>query len=365
MAEDSDQEKTEEPSAHKIEESRKKGEVASSKELTSVLVLAGSVLTLTLSIVFIYEVLNEYLRWLYSLEVQKAFTPEYQKLILSKGVVAALKCVGPIFLASFTLGIFANVMQFGLLFAPEVLELKWDRLDPIQGFKKLFSMRSVVEAIKGIFKFLVILSIVYFFLKDSMGTYQGFLHIDFVNSVFYGKAFLTKLGFAIVTGMLIIAIFDFMYQKYAYRKKMMMSKEEAKREHKEQEGNPEVKQKIKMIQREMSQKRMMTDIPSADVIVTNPTHLSIAIKYDPETMVAPTVIGKGADHVALRIRTIAKEHDIPIVENVPLARSMYKTVKIGEGVPRNLYKAVAEILAFVYKLRRKKKALSSGVESTL
>ncbi len=359
MAEDTDAEKTEEPSAHKIEEARKKGEVASSKELTSILVLAASVLTLTLSIVYIYEVLDGYLRWLYSLDISKAYTPEIQKQILSKGVTAALKSVGPIFLVSFIVGIFANVMQFGLLFAPDVLELKWDRIDPIQGVKRLFSMRSVVEAIKGIFKFLIILSIVYFFLKDSMGTYQGFLHVDFINAVFYGKAFLTKLGFAIITGMLIVAIGDFVYQKFAYRKKMMMTKEEAKREMKEQEGSPEVKQKIKMIQREMSQKRMMTDIPQADVIVTNPTHISVAVKYDPETMVSPTVIAKGADHLALRIRVIAKEHNIPIVENVPLARSMYKSVKVGQNVPRTLYKAVAEILAFVYKLRRKQKALST------
>lgn len=356
----SDAEKTEEPSAHKIEESRKKGEVATSKELVSILVLSACVLTLTLSMVYMYETLDEYIRWLYSLDINKVYTTEMMSKILQKSVTAAFKSVAPVFFAAFTMGILSHVMQFGLLFAPEVLELKWERVNPLKGVKNLFSTRSLVEAIKGIFKFIIILSIVYYFLKDSMGTYQGFLHLDFISSALYGKQFLTVLGFSIIAGMAILAVGDFIYQKFAYKKKMMMTKEEAKREFKEQEGNPEVKQKIKAIQREMSQQRMMQDIPNADVIITNPTHLSIALKYDPETMISPAVVGKGADHLALRIRQIAKEHDIPIVENVPLARSMYKTVDVGAGVPRSIYKAVAEILAFVYKLKKKKQALSSG-----
>jgi flagellar biosynthetic protein FlhB len=150
---------------------------------------------------------------------------------------------------------------------------------------------------------------------------------------------------------------DFAWEKWSYRQKLMMTKQESKDEAKEKDGNPEIKQKIRQIQRAMSQKRMMDDVKKADVIVTNPTHLSVALKYDGQSMVAPAVMAKGADHLALRIREIAQEHDIPIVENVMLARTLYKTVKVGEGVPRTLYRAVAEVLAFVYKLRRKKKAL--------
>ena len=136
-----------------------------------------------------------------------------------------------------------------------------------------------------------------------------------------------------------------------------MTKQQVKEEHKEREGSPEIKQKIRAIQRDMATKRMMSDIPQADVVITNPTHISIVVKYDGETMVAPEIIGKGQDHLALRIREIAKENDVPIVENVPLARALYKTVDVGQGVPRSLYKAVAEILAFVYKVKKKKKAL--------
>ena len=162
---------------------------------------------------------------------------------------------------------------------------------------------------------------------------------------------------SMVSGLIVVAMGDFGYQKYAYKKKMMMSKSEMKQEHKQQEGNPEVRAKIRAIQREMSSQRMMADIPTADAIITNPTHISIAIKYDPETMISPEIIGKGSDHLALRIRTIAKEHNVPLVENVPLARTLYKTVKVGDGVPRNAYKAVAEVLAFVYRLKKKEKAL--------
>lgn len=354
---DSDQEKTEEPSAHRIEEFRKRGEVASSKELTSVLVLSASILTLALSLVFIYEVLSEYVQWLYTLDVSTAFTSKSLNTITVKTFTAAGKAVAPVLLVTLCVGIAANVMQVGFLFSPEVLEFKPERINPISGMKKLFTMKSVVEAIKAVFKFIFVLSIVYYFIKDDLNTFSGFFHLDFFNSFLHAKGILTKLCFSIILGIGIIAIGDFAYQKFSYRKKIMMTKEEAKKESKEQDGNPEVKQRIRAIQREMSQKRMMNDIPKADVIITNPTHISIALRYDAETMIAPEVIAKGADNVAMKIREIAKEHDIPIVENVPLARTMFKTVKIGSGVPRTLYKAVSEVLAFVYKLKKKKKAL--------
>ena len=358
MADDSDQEKTEEPSAHRLEEYRRKGEVASSKELTSVLVLSASLMTLGLSLVFIYEEMEGFVRWIATLDHATSFTEKSLKTIAHKTASTALICAAPVSLVALCVGVIANVSQVGFLFATEVLEWKPDRINPIQGIKKLFSARAAVEALKGVFKFIFVMAIVYGFLKDEFGTYSGFFHMDFFQSFLYGKSILVKLGFAIITGLLLIAIADFAYQKFSYKKKLMMTKEEAKRESKEQDGNPEVKQRIRSIQREMAQKRMIADIPTADAIITNPTHISIVLKYDSETMISPTIIGKGQDHLALRIREIAKEHDIPIIENVPLARALYKSVKVGESVPRQLYKAVAEVLAFVYKLKRKKKALA-------
>jgi flagellar biosynthetic protein FlhB len=155
-----------------------------------------------------------------------------------------------------------------------------------------------------------------------------------------------------------VAMLDFAYQKYTYHNKLKQTKQQIKQESKEQDGNPEIKQRIRQIQREMSRKRMIKDVQTADVIITNPTHISIVLKYDSENMVSPMIIGKGQDHLAMKIREIARLHDIPIVENVLLARTLYKTVKVGSPVPRNLYKAVAEVLAFVYKLKKKKKALA-------
>ncbi|MBT7611218.1 MAG: flagellar biosynthesis protein FlhB [Bacteriovoracaceae bacterium] len=363
MAEESkDQsEKTEDPTAHRIEQFRKRGEVASSKELTSVLVLAAAFLTLSLSLVYIYEVLGAYVEWLYGLDTSKVYTEQNLKLVMNKTVTAALKSVGPLFLVVMAVGVFSNVAQVGILFSTEVLQFKPERVNPLSGIKRLFSMKSFVEAIKGVFKFTFVLCIVYYYLQDDINTLGGFLHLGFFAAFLHGKWIITKLGFGILAGLLLIAISDFAYQKYSYWQKLKMTKEELKKEHKDQDGSPEVKQRIKTIQREMAQKRMMTEIPNADVIVTNPTHISIVIQYDQENMISPTVIGKGVDHLAMRIREIAKAHNVPIVENVPLARALYKTVNSGSAVPRTLYKAVAEVLAFVYKLKRKRKALETHV----
>ncbi|MCK5073995.1 MAG: flagellar biosynthesis protein FlhB [Bacteriovoracaceae bacterium] len=350
-------EKTEEPSQHRIDQFRKRGEVASSKEFTSVLILAASIMTLSISILYIYESLGTFIEWLYSLPHELAFTPKMQKVIVNKIAITALKCVAPIFLTVLSVGIMANIAQVGFLFSPEVLNFKPDRINPINGFKKLFSMRSVVEAAKGVMKFVLIMAIVYFFIKDDLNTYVGFFHHSLIQSFLHAKLMIVKLAFSIIFGMGLVALIDVAYQKFTYNKKLRLTKEQAKKEHKEQEGSPDVKQRIRTIQREMATKRMMADVPKADVIVTNPTHISVALKYDAKTMISPEVIAKGADLLALRIRTVAKENDVPIVENVQLARSLYSAVKVGGAVPRNFYKAIAEILAFVYKLKRKRKAL--------
>ena len=359
MAEEyENQEKTEEPSTHRIEEFRKKGEVASSRELTGVLVLSACTLVLTISLSFIYEELMFFVEWLYSLDFSTAYTKKSQSTIIYRITSTILTCVAPIFITVVCVAIISNVIQVGFLFAPDVLKWNIARIDPVKGFKKLFSTRALVEALKGILKFSIILFIVFLFMKEELFTFHGFLNLDLLQSALYGKTLLLKLAFFILLGLFLVALGDFAYQKFTYRKKLMQTKEQAKRETKEQEGNPEIKQRIKNLQREMAQKRMISNIPKADVIITNPTHISVALRYRDKDMVSPRVVAKGADFLALQIRKIAQKHQIPMVENIKLARILYKTVKTGEFIPRSLYKAVAEVLAFVYKLNRRKKALA-------
>ncbi len=356
--EQDDGDKTEEPSQHRIDEFRKKGDVASSKELTSVLVLAACLLTLSMSLVYVYEEMANYIEWLYTLDVNIAFTDKILKTIATRTFIVGLKCGAPVMFTALCTGIIAQIAQIGLLYSPDILELNFDRINPLNGIKKLFSMQSIFEAVKGVFKFALILSVVYMYLKDDISRYNGFMHLEFFQSFLYGKELLIKLSFAILMALGVIAMLDFAYQKFTYQKKLRQTKQQIKQESKEQDGNPEIKQRIRQMQREMSKKRMIKDVQTADVIITNPTHISIVLKYDQEKMVSPMIIGKGQDHMAMQIREIAKLHNIPIVENVMLARTLYKTVKVGSPVPRNLYKAVAEVLAFVYKLKKKKKALA-------
>lgn len=361
MADDNDDfsEKTEEPSSHRIEEFRKRGEVSSSKELTSVLLLAANIITISLGMLFIFEILEEYVHWLYALDFDKAYSPKMLKEIVSKTLWTAMKCTLPIFFVSALIGFLATVGQIGFLWAPKVLEMKPERLNPIAGLKKLISLRSVFEAFKGMMKFAIILFIVYLFFRDKIPVLKGFLQLDIFQSVLYGKNLIINLSLYILMGMFFVALMDLAFQKYSYQKKIKQTKEQAKREQKEHEGNPEIKQRIRTIQREVSQRRTMQEVPKADVVVTNPTHFAVALKYDPESMMSPKVIAKGADHMALRIRKLAKDNEIPVIENITLARNLYKTVKIGESVPRDLYRAVAEVLAFVYKFKKKRKALSA------
>lgn len=361
--EDDNGEKTEEPSAHRIDEFRKRGEVALSRELNSVIILVGCVFAFSLSIAYIFDEFSILFDWLSQQDVDKVLSGEKFGEFAKHIAVFFLKAIAPVCGVSLILGFFSSVAQIGFLFAPEVLELKLERLNPLSGIKRIFSMKSVIEAIKGILKFTLILSITYYMIKGELGSINGFLHVSPETSFLFAKDLILKIVFAIIGGMFFVAMFDFTYQKFSYRKKLMQTKEQAKKESKERDGNPEIKQRIRTIQREMAQKRMMNDVPDADVIVTNPTHISVALKFDNNSMAAPVVIAKGADFVAMRIREIGKDNDIPIVENVPLARGLYKTVKLRHPIPRTFYKAVAEVLAFVYKMKRRKKALGNGAEA--
>jgi len=226
VADDSDAEKTEEPSQQRIDDFRKKGDVAMSRELTSVLVLAACFLTFSLSIVYIYEEMTKYMEWLYSLDIASAFTDKSLRTIITRTVIVGLKCAAPITLVALIVGVLAQVAQIGFLYSPEILELNFDRINPLSGFKKLFSMKSVVESIKGVFKFIVLISICYLFLKNDLVGYNGFMHMELYQSFMYGKGILIKLSFAMILGMTVIAILDFAYQKISYHNRLKQTRRE-------------------------------------------------------------------------------------------------------------------------------------------
>jgi flagellar biosynthesis protein FlhB len=361
LAEESDNsDKTEEPSQYRIEEFRKKGQVASSKDLASVAILFAATLTLLLSVFYIYETVKEFIQWLYAIDFSVAYGEKVLKEIFQKSALLLFKCIAPTLLVCMITGVLIQIAQVGFIFSPEVLTVKFDKINPLNGFKRLFSAKSIVEMVKGILKFTFIIFITYTFFKSKIFYVIDFLNLDTINSVIISKELVTEISMYIILSLLFVAMIDFTWEKYSYHQKLKQTKQEQKEEQKKYETNPEVKQKIRSIQRQIATKRVATDVPKADVIVTNPTHLSIAIKFDSEKMIAPIVLAKGKDFLALKIRELAKNNDVPIVENISLARTLYKTVDVGEAVPRSLYKAIAEILAFVFKLKRKKKALDIG-----
>ena len=350
---DSDEDKTEEPSAQRLEDFRSEGQVAQSKELTSLIVLLA---TMAACWGFGGELMQSYADFMRKMFVEMAiveFSTERAGVILMMCVREAGKVVMPIALTGFVAGILGSVLQFGFLFTWTPLEPQLDRINPISGFGRVFSIPAVVEGIKSVFKLVAVISVTYILLKKEILGSPGVMEMEGGQFIAYMGTTAFRLVGSVCIGLFVVAALDFAYQKFRYQKSLMMSKQEVKQESKQREGDPLLKARIKSLQRERSRKRMMKDVPKADVIVTNPTHIAVALKYDAEKMAAPRVVAKGADLVAQRIKDIARKNGIPLVENVPLARALHKSVKIGGSVPRPLYQAVAEVLAYVYRLKGK------------
>ena len=244
------------------------------------------------------------------------------------------------------------VYQVGFVITTKPFAIKFDRFNPISGLKKIISLRTIVELIKGMLKALVLLGMLYLALKNERDLMLSIMMypLDKGSEMIIGKIWSLALRMAII--LLLLALADYAYQKWEFEKSIKMSKQEIKEEYKQMEGDPLVKRRIRQKQRELAQKRMMSDVPKADVVVTNPTHIAVAIQYDQKNMSAPIVVAKGEDFIAQKIRYIAAEHNIPIVENKPLARALMQKVEVGETIPEELYLSVAEVLAFVYRLKK-------------
>jgi flagellar biosynthetic protein FlhB len=347
------QEKTEPATPRKRNEARRKGQVAKSAELPAAFILVAVLLVIVLFGGSLKNGLYGLFTAAFSEYLRMEITSETAMRIFSDLALRGTLMLAPIMLASFLVALAVNYVQVGFLFANDPLIPKLNKLDPIKGFKRIFSLRSLVNLAKSIVKFLIIGYLVYVTLmaeKDTLFALGGLPVEDLFG---YAASVTMNLGLKIGAALIVLAILDYFYQRYEYLKGLRMSKQDIKDEHKMTEGDPLIKSRIRDKQRRMALRRMMQEVPKADVVITNPTHYAVALRYEASDMDAPQVIAKGADLVALRIREIAREHDIVIMENKPLARALYDKVEIGGFVPAELFQAVAEVLAYVYRIKRK------------
>ena len=346
-------EKTEKATPKKRQESRKKGQVARSNEINTALVLLFSFLMLKFfgaymgnSILELFEKgFSEYILWEVNVDSLGVIGTDLLLSIL-------LICL-PVMAVAMVAGVIANLVQVGFMVTTEPLMMKIEKLNPISGLKRLFSVRSIVELIKSIIKIAAISFVAYLSIWLERETIFHLNRLELIEITVFIASLSVEIGWRVALLLLVFSIPDYIYQKYEHEKSIRMSKKDIKDEHKRSEGDPQIKGKRQAIQRRLAIQRMMSNVPKADVVITNPTHYSIAIQYEAGEMAAPIVLAKGIDNTALRIREIAEEHGIPLVENRPLAQTLYKTLEIGDFVPEELFQAVAEILAYVYKLKGK------------
>lgn len=346
--------KTEKPSAKKKKDERKKGNVAKSREVVNVVTFAGILLVVAGFSDFIVSELKELLQSFLFIDITNGLNEESVKLIMNKCMISLFTSFLPIGLVVMFLGVVGNVMQTGFLLSGEAIKPKLDKLNPITGFKNMFSMKAVGTLVKSLLVITFLGYIGFAYIKNNYFSIinAGNIYMPYMFQSI--KQIILNLMKNIMLGLVVIGCVDFAYQLYTHNKQLKMTKQEVKEEYKQMEGDPIVKGQIKQRQRQMASQRMMEAVPTATVILTNPTHLSIALRYEKGVDSAPVVVAKGADIVAMKIREIAKEHDIPIIENKPLARMIYKQVEINEEIPVDMYQMVSEVLIMVYKMKNKK-----------
>lgn len=348
-----DQEKTEEPTSKKIDDARKEGNVPKSQDTSSFVTLLVALAALFGLFSFMKDrVISLYMYY------QSYIGQDIDKndaLMLSIVTFKELSFVIlPIAVIVAISGIIAGVLQFGFLFTTKSITPDIKKIDPIKGLKNLFSIKKLVEMIKTIVKVTLVMGLAGYFLYSFVQELPSVIFLPIFDQLSWWAEKAMILIAVMLMLFLGLALFDLFFVRYNYFKDLRMSKQEIKDEYKQMEGDPQVKARIKKVQMEMTKKRMMQDIPSADVVITNPTHYAVAIRYDQEKNdMAPKIVAKGIDHLALRIKEVARDHGVQIVENPPLARDLYKSCEINDTIPERLYKAVAEVLAFVYQTSKR------------
>ncbi|WP_377887353.1 flagellar biosynthesis protein FlhB [Alkalihalobacillus sp. R86527] len=345
------QEKTEKATPQKKQDSRKKGQIARSAEIPSALMMIGVFLFMSFIGGWMVESLQSMIRGNIMRIPEWELTEKNLDLMMKENVWQAALIAAPLMGISLVMGVIGNYMQVGFLVATDPLKAKLERINPLKGAKRIFSARTLVELLKSLIKITFISSVTFIVLWRKREEMMVISQISMGDAIGLIGSLIIQTGLAVAILLLFLSILDYVYQKYDFEKNIRMSKQDIKDEHKKSEGDPLIKSRIKEKQRELGMNRMISEIPKADVVITNPTHFAVALRYDPEEMDVPTVVAKGMDFVAQKIKETAKDHDIVMSENVPLARALYHQVDIGEGVPEDLFKAVAEVLAYVYSIK--------------
>jgi flagellar biosynthesis protein FliR/FlhB len=349
------EDKTEEATPKKKSDARKKGQIAKSKEVSLALTLLTSAIILSTLGGFVGNNLKSTLTYFLSNGFAKELSYDSLSSLALTVVWRLAITFLPVILPIMVMGIVANFMQTGFLFTDEPIKPKLSKLNPLEGFKRMFSGRTTVELVKDLILVTVVGYIGYGYIRDNIQNVFNLSTLR-IGDIPNGFAQITLgIFYRITLIMLILALADYLFQRYTHNKDLKMTKQEVKEEFKQEEGDPQIKSKIKQKQREIASRRMMHKVPEAAVVVTNPTHIAVALMYEEGKDSAPKVVAKGTDYIAVKIKEIAKENNVPILENKPLARMIYAEVEIDEDIPISMYQAVAEILALVYRLKKKKK----------
>ena len=343
--------KTEEPSERKISKAKEEGDVAISQETKSFIMLLGMLFV-------VWLILPVMLKWYYQLSInfienagQIQVTPKTFQILFKDASLGLFKILSIPFAIFIVLGIFASISQTGFIYAPKKLEPKWDKLNIFAALPNFINMKKIVESLKGIIKITVIAFIAILVVKpylkkaDLLPTMETVSILEFIHKI------VVLLLFTVVIAVFVIAAADYLYQKYSHLKKLRMTKQEVKEEYKQMEGDPLIKSRIRQVRMERARHRMMEAVPKADVVIVNPTHYAVALEYKMEEMDAPKVTAKGLDNIALRIKAIAEENEVPIVENPPLARALFASTEIDQTIPEEHFKAVAEVIGYVMQLK--------------
>ena len=364
MAEDdSAQEKTEEPTAKREEKARDEGQIPRSKDLTTFAVLIASALGMMWFGGAIAQSLQRILRQNFHINRDALFDQNTMFSHLGSAFVDIFWSSLPFFSIIVLAAVVGPTALGGLLFSSKSLAPKWSRMDPIAGIKRMFSLHSLVELLKGMAKVSLVISVAFLLLSMFQSEIMGLARESLEVGLGHALDISLWIGIALAASTVLIALIDVPFQLWEHNKKLRMSRQDIKDELKDSEGKPEVKGRIRQLQMQMAQNRMMAAVPEADVVITNPTHFAVALKYQPETMAAPVMLAKGADHMALKIREIAKANKIEQIESPALARSIYHTTEIDQEVPAGLYVAVAQVLAYVFQLREYRKGRGDRPDS--